>query len=385
VPAVAGALARDGGSTLASMAVGIRKSDVSASVAGNKLLASDRFNIGSVSKPVTGYLAALMIQKNILTWTTKIGDVFPEFRNAHCRARCGVRADYLDRTVEELMAHEAGFPWAPTYSADFNLWNLGKLDTPPGYTHPTALRTRRYQYVISAMQDAPLYPAGKDAKYSGGCIIVAAMLERKLGKTYEQILKEEVFQHLGMSNSGVGRLATSAAPNGTWQHGHDPVSGTITPHADSIRPIYDTHSHAPAGGVYMSAGNMAVFLKAHLSYSSVPKILVTNASLQYSHMHDISTNIVDEPKEGKGYCTRSGWFSNSKTDNSRQLAHDGDNGSSYCSAQFYPKQHWGCAAMTNVSKSGGSDTDLHLGWATCMDVINLLTTMHKNWNTLFPS
>ena len=61
VPALAAVLVRDGGDTVIGLAVGQRKSDLAATLSANVVQQSDRFCIGSVSKPFTGYLMARLV------------------------------------------------------------------------------------------------------------------------------------------------------------------------------------------------------------------------------------------------------------------------------------------------------------------------------------
>ena len=108
-------LVRDGGDTVVGIAVGERKSDAGATSA-NTVQQGNTFATGSVSKPVTGYLMSYLVQQRAdLTWTTCMRDVFPEFASKAFRTRSRIRTTYLDTTLEQLMTHDAGLPYAPTH------------------------------------------------------------------------------------------------------------------------------------------------------------------------------------------------------------------------------------------------------------------------------
>src|SRR5262245_25411250 len=167
------------------------------------------------------------------------------------------------------MAHSAGPPYAPTNGFEMILGSFSGAHLSE-YNTSQSLAWRRYLYVISSMQDMAL-PASATNRYSGGSIVVASMMERLTGKLYEQMLQEMIFAPLGMNSSKVGRLANSAAPDGIWQHPYDPDTGTIQANADAIANAFNFNSHAPAGAVCMSVGDMATFIRHNLVNSGKPK------------------------------------------------------------------------------------------------------------------
>jgi len=56
------------------------------------------------------------------------------------------------------------------------------------YTTADALAVRRYNYVVTSLQDAPVTEPGPDIIDGGGCIIAAAMAERLTGKSYAPLV-----------------------------------------------------------------------------------------------------------------------------------------------------------------------------------------------------
>ena len=108
LPNLAAVLVRDNGQTVIHSAQGVRDSSLSANAASNKVTKNDYFNVGSISKPITGFLLACLIKQNVLSWNTKIADVFPEFRAKAFRDRCGMNDHFLDTKVYELMSHTSG-------------------------------------------------------------------------------------------------------------------------------------------------------------------------------------------------------------------------------------------------------------------------------------
>lgn len=366
VPALAAALARNDGS-IVHVTLGIRKNDVSADLAANRSRAGDRFSMGSVSKPMTGYLIAHLVQLGRMRWDMKIADVFGEFRNAACRSRYGVRSDYLDCTVEQLMAHATGLLYAPTNGFEMQGFDTNQI---PGYATETSAVGRRYQYLVAAMQDQP----GEIGVYSGGSVIVTAMAERLLQRSYESLMRDMVFGPLGMSQSSVGRLATTATPNGTWQHSWAATSGAISPNTGTVLPAFDWHSHNPAGAVACSARDTALFLRANLSRSSAAKPVVANAGLR--RMQDT---------EVRPRWTSGGWQSNGEQGNDRRINHNGDNGCSRADMHIWAGLGYGYAAMSNVSDPHFKETDPNPGRIAVNRCMAILRTMNRDWAELFPT
>lgn len=71
LPALAAAVVVDG-KVVATNAVGFRKNG-----GVEKVTADDRFHLGSVTKSMTATVAAMLVEQGKLSWTTTIGETFP--------------------------------------------------------------------------------------------------------------------------------------------------------------------------------------------------------------------------------------------------------------------------------------------------------------------
>jgi len=60
----------------------------------------DYYHIGSNTKAFTGFLAAKMVEDNLIKWSTKVFDLYPELKN-------GSNTAYYDITLKELLSHRA--------------------------------------------------------------------------------------------------------------------------------------------------------------------------------------------------------------------------------------------------------------------------------------
>lgn len=373
VPALAGVLVRAGGDTVAGRAVGERKWDLSDTASSNKIQQEDRFCIGSVSKPFTGYLMAYLVQQRPdFGWTTRIRDVFPEFAVPAFQRRYRIRSAYLDRTLAELMSHNAGFPYAPANGYEMQVYRANLSGAfKDEYASAASLEVRRYNYVVTSLQDAPVAVPGPDIVYGGGCIIAAAMAERLTGKSYETLMQTHVFEPLGMTRTGLGRLASNGTPDGPWEHVADPASGTITPDATAILPQENFHSHGPAGAVRTTHADMARFIAANLSESGKPKAVVSDTTLRQAQAL---------PDAAESQYTRGGWHRGG-SGTGWWVKHNGDNCRSRAELRIFPALNHGYAAMSNVSN--GCADGKNVGADAVAGALAVLKDMHDRWNTLF--
>lgn len=353
VPALAAALVRDAGNSIVSAQQGIRK--VGASGAANAIQPQDKFNLGSISKVITGTLMAKLIQEDVgkLRWTTKLGDVFPElwfFPTA--------RDGYKNVTLEQMLAHTAGFPYTPVHD-DANDW----MNYTPLQMTKSHLKQRRRQYVQNSIIDAPAYwPPTSGFEYSGGGIIAASMAEKKTGKTYEDLVKQYIYTPLGMTQSGFG-VTSSGALTGPWLHRWDGEALTISADNNTHLAAFNWGARAPVGSACCSAADMGKFMREHLRAD--PQVLSTAVR------SDMQTNEVSTHSD----FVRGAWASSNPGSASAEIWHNGDNGVAYAHMSVRPSQGIGFAAMSNLSSQISS--------AAVHEMHEVMGQMHANWNTLF--
>ncbi|MCJ8190231.1 serine hydrolase domain-containing protein [Sphingomicrobium aestuariivivum] len=130
-----------------------------------------QFDIGSISKSLTGLAVAQLVAEGKLAVDDTIGDFFPDAPPA----MAGI-------TVEQLATHTAGF--GPAHGAD--------------------LRPQSRAEMFEAVFAEPLIAApGERYAYSNtGFSILAAMIEEVTGKGYEDYVVEDVLAPLGLRSTG---------------------------------------------------------------------------------------------------------------------------------------------------------------------------------------
>ncbi|MBL7722936.1 MAG: serine hydrolase [Chitinophagaceae bacterium] len=138
-----------------------------------------KFMLGSVSKPITSILALIQVQKGLLQLDKTISDYLPEFSKKN-----GSRI-----TIRQLMSHSSGMPNYDIMK-DF-------------FPKVSRQQFTREDYVKLYMDSALVFEPGSSYYYSSwGYFTLGYIIERVSGKSYSQLMKEDIFDKIGMNSSG---------------------------------------------------------------------------------------------------------------------------------------------------------------------------------------
>lgn len=368
VPALALAVVHGFGQHQVGSAQGVRRRNLAAGAPGNAVLASDRFWVGSISKPMTGFLMARLDQSGAMKWNTRIRDVFPEFADAGCRARLGIRADYLDVTVEQLMSHGSGLfdqyaaaqPIArsnPPGSPD-DWWQFDPGSMRTEWSNLSATAYRRLAMTILSLREPPLFPPGSKAGYGPAPTLAAAMAERRTGQRFEDMLyAQRVLQPAEMTQSGWGGFPTQTnPPTNAFMHLPD---GT----PDDRFQVSSWCGNAATGTMMCSARDLCRFMVQNMpARAGTPARLLGDP--QIAAMHGLL------PNGG----TRGGW-GRSSASGGYTVQHNGANGSMYAEMMIHPNAGWGVAASVTI---GGP-----VSGQIVTAAMEALKKMQRDWTALF--
>jgi len=313
IPALASAIVYRG-QVVAASAVGIRK-------VGNPtpVQRDDGFQIGSITKALTSSLVARCVEQHQIDWDTTLDEMFPELVPT-------MNAAYHQVTVGQLLDHTSGMPYSPV--------------TPEGVTDGRGRNTlqRRYEYVKAAVIDPPQAPPGTKFIYGGGPVLVACYLERKLGKPYEQMLREQVFEPLGMTHSGFGDAAHPNSVNAPWQHGADSAGHFVPINPD---PAFAEQARSPVGrNVYCSVIDLARFAAVHLNGEHGRSDYLTPATFRTLH-----TPKPGAPDYGYDWCLNADSWAGKNT-----IWHNGCNGHNYAELTIGVARDFAVVALINAWK-----------------------------------
>lgn len=236
LPALAGAVWR-GPALVALGASGVRKLGDDTAVT-----AADRWHLGSDTKAMTATLIGIHVDRGDIRFEDTIADLF---------AGETIDAGYRDVTVEQLLQHRGGAPGDIPADIWAEMWQDGSA---PG---------ARAKAVLAMLARAPAQAPGTFVYANAGYMIAGAALERKLGASWEELMRRELFEPLGMSSCGFGAPGTAAALDQPWGHsigdGGTPVPVAPGPEADNPPSL------GPAGTVHCSLADWGKFLAVHLA------------------------------------------------------------------------------------------------------------------------
>ena len=312
LPALA-ALVRSSERVLAEGAVGLRRAGGDAPVT-----LDDRWHLGSCTKSMTATLAALLVARGTLAWSTTVVEAFPELT---------VDPGWAPATLEELVTNSAG---APAGLDQDGLW--GRL-----WEHTGTPSEQRLTLVEGVLARPPDSPPGTRYLYSnGGFSIAGAMLERAAGVPFEELLARELFAPLGLASAGFGAPGTPGAVDAPFGHvfrGGALVPCELGPGDDNPAAI------TPAGRVHASLRDWGRYAALHLGGArGAPRDPPFDA-LDFEALH--------RPRLD-GYAM--GWVA-SAPDWCRGplLWHNGSNTMWYCEIALFPEEDLAVLVATNTA------------------------------------
>ena len=138
-----------------------------------------KFMLGSVSKPLTATLMLIQVQKGLIDLNKTLADYLPEFKNKPA----------ANVTIKQLLGHTSGMP-------NYDI-------TKDFFPRISRQNFSRENYVKVYIDSAISFEPGSRYFYSSwGYFTLGYIMERVTGKTYSQLMKEDIFDKAGMANSG---------------------------------------------------------------------------------------------------------------------------------------------------------------------------------------
>lgn len=183
--------------------------------------------IYSMTKPVTGVAAMILVEEGRLAPDQPVADVLPEFRSLRVAIDLekGMESRPAEKTMtmRHLLTHTSGLSyWIPRLGdklpaayreRGITPGNYGSGLDKPGYGPQAKSLTE----MVTRLADLPLIcEPGTAWNYSIGPDVMVLVIERVTGMGFDVFLRERVFEPLGMSSTGfqvapkdAGRLTTN--------------------------------------------------------------------------------------------------------------------------------------------------------------------------------
>lgn len=229
---------------------------------------------------------------------------------------------YRDVTVAQLLRHCGGV------TSDVEATHPHAMEIMERNSNTDPFGVRR-QAVSEVLSGPPPHDVGSPVYSNMGYCVAAAMAEELSGKSWEELIRREVFEPLDMSSAGFG------PPGGgsPWSHRHDQDGNVFVPIDPTLAEADNPPALGPAGTVHASLIDWIRFLRLFLG----------GVSEEYLN-RDVVTEICT-PAEGT--AAAAGWQVMDDDGFAKALVHTGTNTMNFCLAVLYPEKGYGLAMTTN--------------------------------------
>ena len=291
----------------AAGAAGVRKQGEPAPVT-----LRDRFHLGSCTKAMTATLAAMIVQDGKISWDTSVAAIFP-------RLNSQMDAAWRQATLEDFLQQRSGAP------SDLTSYEGLGVKVTEASVEPEKARRLLLEGVLTRK---PLSDPGSTFLYSNnGYAIAGAMLEEVTHKPWETLIRERLFEPLGMTSAGFGPPdALTGQPCGHTESG-EPAPGADNPEA-----------YGPAGTVHATLEDWAKFVALHLRGERGDTKLLPASAFRKLHT----------PPEGANPAYAMGWVETQRPwAAGRTLTHNGSNTVWYCVVWMAPNRDFAVLVACN--------------------------------------
>ena len=309
---------------------GVRKVGEAATTVTTAVHSNDRFTIASCTKSMTATVLAILVERGLLTWDITL----PVALNSLAAV---MHPSYSTVTLTMLCCHMSGLPAEAGKGRQVEDEELSAA----------TVATARKLAAARLLSAPPLYSPGSRFVYSNaGYIVLGAVMEECTGSSWEELIVNELFRPLGITNYGFGcqaDLQQRDTPNQPWPHvwceGGIPVP--VDPNSDAgAMPLW----RGPCGSVNCSMDEWAKYAKLHIDgFCGRLTPVLTPAS--FSILHCVA---------GEHNYTYGGWYRKNHRLGYDTLFHSGCNRRGVATIWLAPTKCIAYMAVSNVGSKGGA-------------------------------
>src|SRR5438128_2884378 len=192
-----------------------------------------KFRLGSITKQFTATLILQLVEQGKIKLDGKLIDYLPDYRKD-----TGAKV-----TIHNLLSHTSGVPSYTSLPGFFQNVSRNPFTTDDFI--------KKY-----ASGDLEFEPGTKFVYSNSGYFLLGAIIEKVTGKPYEQVLRENIFDPLGMKNTGYDHFGTIIGKRATGY--------TKTPGGYETAPYLDMSIPYAAGSLYSTVEDL--YLWDHALY-----------------------------------------------------------------------------------------------------------------------
>lgn len=188
-----------------------------------KVLPTALFRIASLAKPITGVAIMQLIEKGLLNENDKMVDAL-NLKN-HLSKNAQVNPDWQKIKIGQLLTHTAG-------------WDRDK-DIDPMFYSPAIVQALKIEPaaepwdIIRFMAPRFLqFEPGLKYVYSNfGYTLLGRIIEQKTGQSYEEYVRKNVFEPLGITSSKIGKTIKKLQAEGevSYYFSEEKFDGVVPP------------------------------------------------------------------------------------------------------------------------------------------------------------
>jgi CubicO group peptidase (beta-lactamase class C family) len=270
----------------------------------------DEWHIGSDTQTFTATLIGILADEHQLSFDQTLVEALPEIAD-------DIHPAYRRVTVAQLLSHTAGLPPLAD-PAELGAFMRVVSTAVPGVTAQRLAAAHAY------LSRPPVAPPGSFRYSNLGYVIAGAIAEARTGRSWEELVRERIWQPLGITNAGFG---PPGLPGRFDQpHGHREIDGYLVP-IDPIEPEADAPpALGPAGAIHITLDGWMRFAQDQLEGSLGRGRLLKPATYRR----------LQTPVSGNQAL---GWGAASAPDGSpRALAHTGSNGNWLAEIRILPRE-----------------------------------------------
>jgi CubicO group peptidase (beta-lactamase class C family) len=308
-----------------------------------KIEAGDRFHLGSNTKSMTSALAAMLVQEKKLDWETTVAEIFEP-------KKYEVDSKFGKATLKQLLSHRAGLAQISGMEPEWS-----KLAEQSKESATDAAAKAREVYARAFIKRAPAHKVGGHFEYSNeGYIVAGHMLEVITGKSWEDLMRERIFDPLEMKSAGFGAPGTKGKAD--EPRGHTAWWNAIEPGPEGDNPA----GLGPAGTVHASLDDWGKFLSFMLRAAQGKEEQLSKEQFSV---------LTTAPDKREDYAL--GWVTTERDwAGGKAIWHNGSNTMWYAVAWLAPEKGFAAIAACN---QGGD-------WATnaCDEAIGIMLDAEKS-------
>ena len=167
---------------------------------GEKMTEKNIFRLFSLTKPITAAAAMILLERGKIELRYPLKWFLPTFENPQVLDENGLRPADRDITLSDLLTMTSGITYPGGTPAGMKMGELWGSQHDAWKKNAPQLSTREFALEMGKIPLA--FTPGAKWEYGASADIMAAVIETVSGMKYSEFLKKEIFDPLGMKDTG---------------------------------------------------------------------------------------------------------------------------------------------------------------------------------------